>query len=130
MDSELELQLEGDAVLAIVGVVTGYPSDELDVLWFDAGPAWYGLSTPEVPEPPLLPPDNCVGLDDDKRGPPVLPHAGDEYPEQSVSIPDGWPWSFPLEHCELLTEDKVADQQRPPRPDEEKRVEHLDGYDN
>jgi len=46
---------------------TGDSPDEADVLWVDAWPSWYRLVTPEVSEPPLLPPDDGVGLDDDER---------------------------------------------------------------
>ena len=38
-DAELDLQLQGDAVLAVVGVIAGDPSDKLDVLALDVWPA-------------------------------------------------------------------------------------------
>jgi len=129
-DAEPDLQLQGDAVLAIVGVIAGDPPDELDVLAFDAWPSRCRLASPVVPEPLLLPPDHSVGLHDDERGPPVLPDAGEERPEQSVSVSKGWPWSLPLEHDELLAENEFAHQQCSPRPDEDEGVEHLNGNDD
>ena len=51
MDAELFLQLQGDTILTVLGMIGGYPSDKLDVLSGNRWPASLalGFAPPESP---------------------------------------------------------------------------------
>jgi hypothetical protein len=39
-NTKLHFQLQGDAILAVLGMIGGYPPDEVDVFIGNDGPAW------------------------------------------------------------------------------------------
>ena len=84
LDAELELQLERDAILAVLGMVAGDAPDEPDVPAGDARPPGLGLPGPEVLEPLLLPLHHGLGLHDDERVGPARELVLQDRPEQPV----------------------------------------------
>jgi len=37
------LNLQGDAILAVLGMIRGYPPDEVDVVFRDSRSSWHGF---------------------------------------------------------------------------------------
>ncbi len=59
-NTKLHLQLQGDAILPVFGMIGGYPPDEIDVF---IGYGWsarptLGLPSPELQKPPIPPSDH------------------------------------------------------------------------
>jgi hypothetical protein len=51
-----------------------------------------------------VPADHGLGLDDDKDIDPARPKVAEGSPEESVPAVQSWPWPFPFEHGDLLSE--------------------------
>ena len=78
-DAELFLQLQGDAILTVLGMIGGYPSDELDVLSWNRWPASLalGFAPPELPELLLSPSDYRFWPHEDQLRGPASPDLGE-----------------------------------------------------
>ena len=93
--------------------------ERLHVAWdsWPPGPTRPTLPAPVEPKPKAMPPEDRVGLDDDKRVPPSGPQATEPRPEQPID------WSQPrspvspsLQDRQLMTQRDVFDLEAPPGP--------------
>jgi hypothetical protein len=73
------------------------------------GPA--ALPGPEELEGGPLSPDHRLGLDDGDRLRPVVPHAGEQGPEEPVGSPETWARCGALEDGQLIAQREVLEHQ-------------------
>jgi hypothetical protein len=75
MNPEFHLQLQGDAILPVLRMIEGYPSDEFDMFMRNCGSAWsvLGLLPPELAKLPLPPSNHGLWFHEDQVGCPVFP---------------------------------------------------------
>ena len=55
-------------------------------------------------EPSAMPADHSLGFHDDQDVSPARPTVAKRGPEESVQAVQFWPWPFPFEHGDLLSE--------------------------
>ena len=74
-NTELHLQLQGDAILPVFRMIRGYPSDEVDMFFSNCGSAWpvLGLHSPELAKLPLTPSNHSLWFYEDQLRSPVFP---------------------------------------------------------
>jgi len=75
-NTELHLQLQGDAILSVLRMIRGYPPDEVDVFIGNCRSAWpaLGLPPPELPKLPLPPSDHGLWPYQNQFRSPVSPN--------------------------------------------------------
>lgn len=87
VDTELELELHGDAVLSPLRVVAGDASDEFDVLSRNTGTARLAVRpmTPVDPVSSSVPAKHRLWFDDDESRAPTRPVSAEPDPEEPVT---------------------------------------------
>ena len=75
-NTKLHLQLQGDAILPVLGMIRGYPPDEVDVFIRNGGSARPAprLPPPELPKLPISPSDHGLRPHEDQLRCPVPPY--------------------------------------------------------
>ena len=131
MDAELHLQLQGDAILAVLRMVGGYPPDKRDMLGWNRRPARLalGFAPPEFPELSLPPSDYRLWPHEDQLRGPVSPDLGEQRPEQPIPISQPWPVRLALVDGELLSEREDPEPSHPVEPQENNQIERLYDHD-
>ena len=103
-----QAQLGEDLRSAPRRVLLGHPPDELADVSLRRRPSKTPrLAAPVEPEALAMPPDDCVGLDDQQDRSPILPEPRQPNPEDAVSILDLRPFHTALLDGQLLTESKI-----------------------
>ncbi len=111
---EFRLELQGDAVLAPLGMIGRDAANQADVAPRDSGSTAKptGPSSPVAPVPRPVPPKDRSRLDKHQCLAPPAPVPGEPDPKHSVGRSE--PRSAPLtvKYGELMTEDGVLSRQR------------------
>ena len=126
-DGEFHLQLKGDAILAVLGMIGRDPPYELDVLSWNRWPAHraLGFPPPELPKLPLPPSDYRLWPHEDQLRGPVSPDLGEQRPEQAVTGSQPRLLRLALVHAELLSESENRKQGHPVEPRQDNQIESL-----
>ena len=130
-NAELQLQLQGNAILAVLRMIGGYPADEIDVFIGNCRSACPALrhSRPELAKLPLPPSDHSLRSHEYQFRCPVPPNLRHQGPKQPISV---FQKRFPgssLVNGELVTEHQDSQPCRPIEPREDDQIESLHDRD-
>lgn len=114
IDSELEIELFKDLVLAPDRVVHTHAANEVDVLAWDLGsadPVYFGFTAPVELEALAVPSDHSFRVDEDQGCLPTVPESRERHPECPIGRSQPRSFMGSLVYRELLSQSKVLQDQ-------------------